>query len=71
MIDKTSNKWGNIVRERKDGYLKFFDYPATTSILWSALQHALTENEEVEDLFKAMKKEMATLQGEITKLKKS
>ena len=49
------NECGNIVREGRDGYLKF-DYSATTSILWSALQHALNENEEMKDLFKAMKK---------------
>ena len=63
------NEWGNIVREGRDGYLKF-DYSATTSILWSALQHALNENEEMKDLFKAMKNEITTMKGEITKLKK-
>ena len=42
----------------------------STPILWSALQYALNESEEMKDLFKAMKKEMATLKGEITKLKK-
>ena len=32
----------NIVREGRDGYLRF-DYSMTTApILWSALQHALT-----------------------------
>ena len=59
----------NIVREGRDGYLRF-DYSMTTPILWSALQYALNESEEMKDLFKAMKKEMATLKGEITKLKK-
>ena len=62
-------EWNNIVREGKDGYLKF-DYSMTTPVLWSALQYALNENDEMKDLFKAMKKEMTTLKGEITKLKK-
>ena len=62
-------EWNNIVREGRDGYLKF-DYSMTTPILWSALQHTIKENEEMKDLFRAMKKEMTTLKGEITKLKK-
>ena len=66
--DKMPSEWGNIVREGRDGCLKF-DYSATTSILWSALQYALNENDEMKDLFKTMKKEMATMKGEITKLK--
>ena len=69
LTDEMPNKWGNIVREGRDGYLKF-DYSATTSIFWSALQHTLKENDEMKDLFKAMKRELATLKGEITKLKK-
>ena len=69
LTDKMPSEWGNIVREGRDGYLKF-DYSATTSILWSALQHSLKENEEMKDLFKAMKKEITTIKGEITKLKK-
>ena len=73
--DFTTNKmpveWKNIVIEGKDGYLRM-DYTKTTPILWSALQqqHTMKENEEMKDLFKAMKKEMTTLKGEITKLKK-
>ena len=62
-------EWKNIVIEGKDGYLRM-DYTKTTPILWSALQHTMKENEEMKDLFKAMKKEMTTLKGEITKLKK-
>ena len=68
LTDKMPSEWGNIVREGKDGYLRF-DYSATTSILWSALQHALNEIDEMKDLFKTMKKEIATMKGEITKLK--
>ena len=66
--DKMSSEWSNIVREGRDGYLRF-DYSMTTPLLWSALQHALNEIDEMKDLFKTMKKEIATMKGEITKLK--
>ena len=62
-------EWSNIVREGRDGYLRF-DYSMTTPLLWSALQFALNEIDEMKDFFRAMKKEMATMKGEITKLKK-
>ena len=62
-------EWSNIVREGRDGYLRF-DYSMTTPLLWSALQYALNEIDEMKDFFRAMKKEMSTLKGEITKLKK-
>ena len=63
---KIPKEWQNIVKEGTDGYLKF-DYTMTTPLLWSALQHTIKENEEMKDLFKAMKKEMTTMKGEITK----
>ena len=66
---KMPDEWQNVVKEGKDGYLKF-DYTTCVPILWSALQYTMNENEEMKDLFKAMKKEMATMKGEITKLKK-
>ena len=62
-------EWSNIVREGRDGYLRF-DYSMTTPLLWSALQFALNEVDEMKEFFRAMKKEMATMKGEITKLKK-
>ena len=62
-------EWSNIVREGRDGYLRF-DYSMTTPLLWSALQYALNEIDEMKGFFRAMKKEMATMKGEITKLKK-
>ena len=62
-------EWSNIVREGRDGYLRF-DYSMTTPLLWSALQYALNEIDEMKDFFRATKKEMATMKGEITKLKK-
>ena len=45
--DKMPNEWGNIVREGRDGYLRF-DYSMTTPILWSALQHALNKIDKLE-----------------------
>ena len=62
------SEWGSIIREGRDGYLRF-DYSMTTPLLWSALQHALNEINEMKNLIKTMKKEMATMKGEITKLK--
>ena len=66
---KVPDEWQNIVKEGKDGYLKF-DYTMTTPVLWSALQATINEVEELKDLVKTMKKEMATMKSEITKLKK-
>ena len=57
-----SSEWSNIVREGRNGYLRF-DYSMTTPLLWSALQHALNEIDEMKDLFKTMKNEMATMRG--------
>ena len=47
--DKMPSEWGNIVREGRDGYLRF-DYSATTSILWSSLQHALNEIDKLKKI---------------------
>ena len=41
------NEWGNIVREGRDGYLRF-DYSMTTPILWSAFPHALNKIDKLE-----------------------
>ena len=59
LTDKLPTEWGNIVREGRDGYLKF-DYSATTSILWSALQHTL---KEIDDLKKEIKKVKSDAKG--------
>ena len=48
LTDKMPSEWGNIVREGRDGYLRF-DYSMTTPLLWSALQHALNEIDEMKD----------------------
>ena len=50
------NEWGNIVREGRDGYLRF-DYSMTTPILWSALQHALNKIDKLEKDINKLKKD--------------
>ena len=52
---KVPDEWQNIVKEGKDGYLKF-DYTMTTPILWSALQHALNEIDKLKKEVNKMKK---------------
>ena len=49
------DEWQNLVKEGKDGYLKF-DYTITTPILWSALQATINEVEK-------LKKEVNKLKG--------
>ena len=49
-------EWGNIVREGRDGYLRF-DYSMTTPILWSALQHALNKTDKLEKDINKLKKD--------------
>ena len=70
---KMPDEWQNVVKEGKDGYLKF-DYTTCVPILWSALQYALEkidniekEKDELLDLVKSLKKEMTTTKSEITK----
>ena len=55
LADKVPSEWNNLVREGRDGYLTF-DYSMTTPLLWSALQHALTETD-------SLKKEVKKLKG--------
>ena len=54
--DKMPSEWGNIVREGRDGYLRF-DYSMTTPILWSALQHALNEIDKLKKDINKLKKD--------------
>ena len=49
-------EWGNVVREGRDGYLRF-DYSMTTPILWSALQHALDKIDKLEKDINKLKKD--------------
>ena len=56
LTDKMPSEWNNLVREGRDGFLKF-DYSMTTPLLWwSALQHALNEID-------SLKKEVKKLKG--------
>ena len=48
---------------------KRLDYCKTAAITHGAVQELIKEHEELTDLVKAMKKEMATMTGGITKLK--
>ena len=52
---KMPDEWQNLVKEGKDGYLKF-DYTITTPILWSALQDALNRIDKLEKEVKKLKK---------------
>ena len=53
---KMPDEWHNLVKEGKDGYLKF-DYTITTPILWSALQHALNEIDKLKKDINKLKKD--------------
>ena len=57
-------------RERRKRRIFKFDYTITTPILWSALQNSLNTIDELKDVVKTMKKEMSTIKGEITKMRK-
>ena len=51
---KMPDEWQNLVKEGKDGYLKFGN-TITTPILWSALQYALNKIDKLEKEVKALK----------------
>ena len=53
---KMPDEWQNVVKEGKDGYLKF-DYTTTTPILRSALQHALNKIGKLEKDINKLKKD--------------
>ena len=68
-IEKAIPKeWEDIIIDDKNGY-KRNDYMKTAIITHGALQHLIIDYEDLEELVKSMKKEMATMKGEITKLK--
>ena len=62
-------EWEGIITTDKKGH-KRLDYCKTAVIAHGALQHLMGEYEELKDLVKTMKKEMATMKGEITRIKK-
>ena len=55
LTDKMPSEWGNVVKEGRDGYLKF-DYSMCVPILWSALQTTINEVDK-------LKKEVKKLKG--------
>ena len=62
-------EWEGIITTDNKGH-KRLDYCKTAVITHGALQHLMGEYEELKDLVKSMKKEMATMKGEITRIKK-
>ena len=62
------SEWEGIITTDNKGH-KRLDYCKTAVITHGALQHLMKDHEELTDLVKTMKKEMATMKGEITKLK--
>ena len=62
-------EWEGIITTDNKGH-KRLDYCKTAVITHGALQHLMKEHEELTDLVKTMKKEMATMKGELTNLKK-
>ena len=62
-------EWDNII-EYHDAGMKWLAYNKTAAILWGAVQHLISEKDELLEVVKPMKKEIATMKGEITKLKK-
>ena len=66
---KMPSEWDNIVYYNDDG-MKLLAYNKTAVVLWGAVQCLISEKDELLETVKTMKKEMATMKGEITKLKK-
>ena len=66
---KLPPEWDNIIFYNDDG-MKLLAYNKLTVILWGAVKQIMTDKDELVDMVKTMKKEIATMKGEITKLKK-
>ena len=66
---KMPSEWDNIVYYNDDG-MKLLAYNKTAVVLWGCVQQIIQEKDELLDMVKTMKKEMATMKGEITRLKK-
>ena len=56
LTDKMPSEWGNVVKQGRDGYLKF-DYSMCVPILWSALQYSLNEIDDLKKEVKKLKKD--------------
>ena len=61
--------WDNILYYNDDG-MKCLAYNKTAVILWEAVQHLISEKDELLGMVKSMKNEIAKMKREITKLKK-
>ena len=66
---KLPPEWDNIIYYNEEG-IKLLAYNKLTVVLWGCMQEVIKEKDDLYDLVKTMKKEMTTLEGEITKLKK-
>ena len=65
---KMPKEWDNVVFNNDENN-KLLAYNKTAVILWGAVRELMKEKDELFELLKSMKKEMATMKGEITKLK--
>ena len=57
------DEWQNVVKEGKDGYLKF-DYTTCVPILWSALQATINEVDKLKKEVSKLKKNKSDSYGE-------
>ena len=65
---KMPPEWDNIIYYNDDG-MKLLAYNKMAVVLWGCVQQVINEKDELLDMVKTLKKEMATMKGEITKLK--
>ena len=65
---KLPPEWDNIIYYNEEG-IKLLAYNKLTVVLWGCMQEVIKEKDDLYDLVKTMKKEIATMKGEITKLK--
>ena len=65
---KLPPEWDNIIYYNEEG-IKLLAYNKLTVVFWGCMQEVIKEKDDLYDLVKTMKKEIATMKGEITKLK--
>ena len=66
---KLPPEWDNIIFYNDDGK-RFLAYNKMTVVLWGAVQCLISEKDELFEMVKTMKKEMAMMKGAITKLQR-
>ena len=66
---KMPSEWDNIIYYNEEG-VKLLAYNKMSVVLWGCVQQVINEKDELLETVKAMKKEMVSMKGEITKLKK-